>query len=324
VCRIGLSATYRPGRDTIHKALDEGLNYFFYYGFDTQMPAALRDRIRSQRDRYVLATGAYNLIIGHTNLRRTLEKRLRQMRTDYIDVYQLHNPAAVDYDDPDGLYQGLLEARSRGLVRFIGMTNHRLDVALEAAASGRFDTIQFPLNILASAEDLAIIEVCRSNDVGLIAMKAMSGGLIRRPDAAFAFLRQYPNVLPIWGVQRERELDEFLGYEEKPPVLDDAMWRAISEERAELSGAFCRGCGYCQPCPAGIPIDLAARLTLMMSRAPYQQYLTESFRQQMERIEDCIDCGGCRSRCPYGLDTPALLRQNLADYRAFCAEHEAG
>jgi predicted aldo/keto reductase-like oxidoreductase len=153
-------------------------------------------------------------------------------------------------------------------------------------------------------------------------MKAMSGGLIRRPDAAFAFLRQYPNVLPIWGVQRESELDEFLAYENDPPALDDAMRALIETERTELSGDFCRGCGYCQPCPAGIPIATAARLSLLMARAPYADYLTDDFREQMERIEECTECGHCRSNCPYGLDTPALLRRNLEEYRAFRARHD--
>jgi len=227
----------------------------------------------------------------------------------------------VEYDDPEGAYAGMVEAQRKGLVRFIGLTNHRLPVALEAATSGRFDTVQFPLNILSSADDLTLIETCRANDVGLIAMKAMSGGLIRRPDAAFAFLRQYDNVLPIWGVQRASELEEFLRYEADPPALDDAMRALIDSERAELSGDFCRGCGYCLPCPAEIPIPTAARLSLLMARAPYADFLTDEFREQMERIEECTECGHCRSNCPYGLDTPALLRRNLEEYREFCAAH---
>jgi aryl-alcohol dehydrogenase-like predicted oxidoreductase len=305
----------------LRRAYDAGVTFFdtarMYTDSEHKIGLALAD----VRDEIVIATKS--MARDRKTLLEQLETSLRELRTDHVDVYQLHNPASVDYDDPDGAYAGIVEAREKGLVRFLGLTNHRLPIAMEAAASGRFDTIQFPLNFLASADDLTLIDACRANGVGLIAMKAMSGGLIRRPDAAFAFLRQCDNVLPIWGVQRMAELDEFLAYEADPPTLDAEMLRLIESERAELSGGFCRACGYCQPCPAGIPIETAARLSLLMARAPYEPFLTDEFREQMERIEDCTECGHCRSNCPYGLDTPALLRRNLEEYREFCAAHQA-
>lgn len=304
----------------LRKAYDNGINFFdtarAYTDSEEKIGLALSDVRKS------IFIATKTAATDKKSLFKDLETSLRMLKTDYIDIYQLHNPASIDYDDPDGIYQGLCEAKRKGLVRFIGLTNHRLNLALEAARSGRFDTIQFPLSMLSSDEDLKLIEECRKNDVGLIAMKAMSGGLIRRPDAAFAFLRQFPNVLPIWGVQRERELDEFLSYEENPPLLDDVLRQVIEKERQELSGDFCRGCGYCKPCPAGIPIETAARLTLLMSRAPYQPYLSDEFKEQMDRIENCTGCGHCRRHCPYGLDTPALLRRNLEEYRAFCNSHK--
>jgi aryl-alcohol dehydrogenase-like predicted oxidoreductase len=303
----------------LHRAFDAGVDFFdtarMYTDSEHKIGAALTD----VRDEIVIATKS--MARDRKTLLEQLETSLRELRTDHIDLYQWHNPAVVDYDDPDGAYAGMVEARDKGLVRFLGLTNHRVDVALAAATAGNFDTIQFPLNFLASANELSLIEVCRANDVGLIAMKGMSGGLLRRPDAAFAFLRQFDNVLPIWGVQRMVELEEFLAYEEDPPALDDEMLGLIESERAELSGGFCRACGYCQPCPAHIPIETAARLSLLMARAPYAPFLTDEFREQMERIEECTECGHCRANCPYGLDTPALLRQNLKDYREFCALH---
>jgi aryl-alcohol dehydrogenase-like predicted oxidoreductase len=230
----------------LRRAHDAGVTFFdtarMYTDSEHKIGLALAD----VREEIVIATKS--MARDRRTLLEQLETSLRELRTDHVDVYQLHNPTSVDYDDPDGAYAGMVEAREKGLVRFLGLTNHRLPLALEAATSGRFDTIQFPLNYLASPDDLSLIEACRVSDVGLIAMKAMSGGLIRRPDAAFAFLRQYDNVLPIWGVQRMTELDEFLAYEADPPALDEAMRRAIEAERAELSSGFCRACGYCQPC----------------------------------------------------------------------------
>ncbi len=250
------------------------------------------------------------------SLLENVETSLAKLRTDHIDLYQLHNPEVLpDPADPEGTFVGLLEAKARGWVRHIGITNHRLAVALEAAESGLYETVQYPLNLLSTKEELRLIEVCRDRDVGLIAMKAMSGGLLSSASAAFAFLRQFDNVLPIWGIQRETELSEFLALEKDPPALDARLETLIEKDRAELSGAFCRACGYCMPCPEGIPISMAARMSLLLSRMPAEGFLTPEWQERMESIERCQDCGQCTSRCPYHLDTPALLKANLADYR---------
>ena len=124
-------------------------------------------------------------------------------------------------------------------------------------------------------------------------------------------------MVPIWGVQREEELDEFLALEANPPALDEAMRQAIERDRAELSGEFCRGCGYCLPCPAGIPIPMAARMAFLLRRAPYRQFLAEDWQRGMHAIDNCTNCGHCTAHCPYHLDPPRLLRKMLEDYRAF-------
>jgi uncharacterized protein len=249
-----------------------------------------------------------------------LELSLRNLRTDRIDLYQLHNPAFVPRPgDGTGLYEALLEARRAGKIRFIGITNHRLPVAREAVESGLYDTIQFPFSALSSAEDLELVRMAREKGMGFIAMKALSGGLLSNARAAFAFVRSHADVLPIWGVERPDQLDEFLAMEADPPELDDAMRELIDRYRAELSGSFCRGCGYCMPCPAGIEINTAARITFLMRRARFELYATEEWKAKMGLIEKCTLCGSCRKKCPYGLDTPALLRSQLAEYREMTA-----
>jgi uncharacterized protein len=197
------------------------------------------------------------------------------------------------------------------------LTNHRLDVALEAAASELFDTIQFPLSSLSMEKDLALVDECRKLDIGVIAMKALSGGLITNVAATFAFLRQYRNVVPIWGMQFESELDEFLHLEANPPALDKDMWAQIERDRKELAGQFCRGCGYCMPCPVDIPINTAARLSFLMKRSPFQRFLEDEWKAQMELINDCTECGQCKDACPYELDTPNLLKKELKAYMDF-------
>ncbi len=300
----------------LRRAYEAGINFYDtargYTDSEEKIGAALAD----VRDHIVIATksGAKN----RQKLLADLETSLRHLRTDHVDILQLHNPAQLpDPDDPESTYAGLLEARAKGMVRFLGFTNHRRSAAEQAIASGLYDTIQFPLCMISPPEDLALVDACRQADLGLIAMKALSGGLITNARAAFAFLRQFENLVPIWGIQRPAELEEFLALDAAPPALDAAMRAVIEADRRALQGDFCRGCGYCLPCPAEIPIPMAARMSLLLRRLPAARFLDDEWAASMGRIDNCIDCGHCKAHCPYGLDTPELLRRNLADYRTF-------
>ena len=248
-------------------------------------------------------------------LRRDLERSLSELGCGYIDIYQLHNPSFCPKPgDGTGIYETLLEFKAEGKIKHIGITNHRLNVAREAVTSGLYETLQFPFCYLASEADIELVKLCRELNVGFIAMKALSGGLITRSDAAYAFMLRYDNVLPIWGIQHESELDEFISYFDNEPASDE-LDALILHDRSELSGSFCRGCGYCMPCPAGIEIFNCARMSQLIRRSPSANWLTEEKQKMMENITNCKNCGRCKSKCPYGLDTPTLLRQNLDDYR---------
>ncbi|MBU3215306.1 aldo/keto reductase [Clostridium estertheticum] len=313
--------SFDEAKHILRKAYDNGINFF-----DTAR--AYSDS--EEKIGYSLADVRENIIIAtktHAKDRKTLlehlQTSLKNLKTDYIDIYQLHNPDVLpDPKDPEGLYAGLLEAKKKGLIRFIGITNHKLKNAMDAAASGLYDTVQFPLCSLSSDDDLLLIKECKKRNIGLIAMKALSGGLITDASSAFAFLRQFDNVVPIWGIQRETELDEFITLEKNPPLLDDIMWSIINKDRSELSGDFCRGCGYCLPCPAGIEIPTSARISLLLKRAPYQGFLEDSFKEKMELINNCIQCGHCKNHCPYKLDTPNLLKRELKNYSEFYAKNK--
>jgi predicted aldo/keto reductase-like oxidoreductase len=192
-------------------------------------------------------------------------------------------------------------------------------VASEAAESGLYDTLQFPFSYLSTDKDIALVQTCKEKQIGFIAMKALSGGLITHSAAACAWLTQFDNVIPIWGVQHEWELDEFLSYIPTPPILTDEMSAIIEEDRKELQGNFCRGCGYCMPCPSGIVINFCARAMLLLRRAPVEMLMSQSGKDMMMKIEDCTECGQCAAQCPYGLDTPALLKQNYRDLQEILA-----
>lgn len=254
------------------------------------------------------------------DMRRDLALSLEMLRTDYIDLYQFHNPSFCPKPgDGSGLYEAAMEAKEGGKIRHIGITNHRLGIAKEAIESGLYETLQFPFCYLATEKEEKLVEGCKKADMGFIAMKALSGGLITNSAAAYAHIAQYDNVLPIWGIQREKELDEFLSYIENPPIMTEEIKAVIAKDRGELAGDFCRGCGYCMPCPAGIEINNCARMSLLLRRSPSALQLTDEVQEKMKKIEGCLHCNQCKNKCPYGLDTPELLARNLEDYKRVLA-----
>ena len=297
----------------LKKAFNHGITFFDTAGAYSDSEEKLGLAFEGIREEIYIATKtAADTAEG---FRRDLEESLRLLKTDYIDLYQFHNPAVCPKPgDGSGLYEAMLEARERGTVRHIGITNHRLHVAAEAVESGLYETLQFPFSYLASEKELELVEACKAADMGFIAMKALSGGLITNSAAAYAYLAKFDNVLPIWGIQREHELEEFLSYIDNPPVMTEELEAVIEHDRKELLGEFCRGCGYCMPCPAEIEINTCARMSLLIRRSPSAGHLTEASQNMMMKIKDCLHCGQCSSKCPYGLDTPALLERNLKDY----------
>ncbi len=247
---------------------------------------------------------------------KDLETSLRLLKTDHIDVYQLHcAPRCFAPGDESGLYECMLEAKKQGKILHIGITAHLIQVAMEAAKSGLYETVQFPFSYLASDKEKELVRTCAENNVGFIAMKGLAGGLITRSDAAMAFMTTQPNVLPIWGVQREHELDEWLSFFEKTPEMTEEIQEFIEKEQVSLAGDFCRGCGYCMPCPSEILINNCARMSLMVRRAPSKAWLSEYWQKEMDKINNCIECRQCTAKCPYSLDTPNLLKKNYEDYQ---------
>lgn len=313
-----------PMDEAVHilrRAYDAGINFYDTARYYSDSEAKIGNAFEDIRDNIIIATksGAAT----KSGLLKDLETSLKNLKTDYIDVYQLHNPESLpDPEDPESSYAGLLEAREKGMVRFIGVTNHSLDRATAAVKSGLYDTLQYPLCHISAQADLDIISLCREMNVGLIGMKPLSGGLITNARAAFAFLRQYENLVPIWGMQRMEELEQILDFDSQPPVLDEELQTFIENDRDDLAESFCRACGYCLPCPAAISIPMAARMGLLLRRMPYKQFMTDSAYDQMHKIDNCINCGHCKAHCPYGLDTPSLLKKMLADYDEFYAEHK--
>ena len=212
------------------------------------------------------------------------------------------------------MYAAALEAKKEGKIKHIGITAHLLNVAQEAVESGLYETLQFPFAYISGEQEIALVKKCADAGMGFLGMKGLAGGLLTNSKLCYWFACQYESVLPLWGVQRESELAEFLSYQDNPPVMDDEMKAVYEKDLKELSGDFCRGCGYCMPCPKGIQINNCARISQLLRRSPSKNWLSEEWQANMAKIKECIHCNQCASKCPYGLDTPKLLEKNLEDY----------
>lgn len=247
---------------------------------------------------------------------KDLNTSLEKLKTDYIDIYQFHRAQrCYRPGDGTGMYECMEKAKKEGKIRHIGITAHKIGIAREAIESGLYETLQFPLSYISCESESELPGLCREKNMGFIAMKALAGGLITNSAAAFAFMSQFDNVMPIWGIQREKELSEWLSHMHNPPVFKEDFKEFAKREKETLTGDFCRGCGYCMPCPQGISINDCARMSLMVRRAPAAAWVSERWQKEMKKIENCTGCGRCISRCPYSLNTPELLKRNYEDYK---------
>jgi aryl-alcohol dehydrogenase-like predicted oxidoreductase/ferredoxin len=301
----------------LHRAVAGGVTFFdtarSYSNSEEKLGAAFAGGMRKK-----LVIASKTQAGSPEGIRRDIATSLAALRTDYIDIYQFHNPKTVPLpDDGTGRYETFLDLKKAGAVRFISLTNHSLEKARQAVASGLYDTVQFPFSMLSTDQETQLAHQARDADVGFLGMKGLGGGLIRNVAATFAYTRRFDNVLPLWGIQRMEELEEFLALDAAPPVWDSRMEHAVTEEKNALGPSFCRGCGYCLPCPAGIEIPTVARLTLLLGRSPWQRFVTPEWREKIAATAQCTHCNACKSRCPYHLDTPALVADNAQQYALF-------
>ena len=305
----------------LRAAYEGGINYFDTANAYTDSEEKIGLALSDVRDKIVISTKS--AATSKEGILTHIENSLRMMKTDYIDLFQFHKvPEVPNPEDPNGAYAGAVEAKKRGWIGHIGVTTHRVNVAEACIASGFFETLQFPFSYISTDRDLALADKCREAGMGYIAMKGLAGGLLNNARACCAFMNGYDNVVPIWGIQHMEELEQWLALAEEEPEMDEALWAFVKQERQELSGSFCRSCGYCMPCPMGIEIRECARMNMLLRRSPWQQYMTEEWQAKMNKINDCIECHSCSSKCPYQLDTPNLLKYMLKDYTEFYESHK--
>ena len=237
ISRVAMGATslHKIGDDTqvyklVRSAYDQGINFFDTSRKTPECEKLLGDAIGDIRDNVMLATKTASLI--PSEVLRDLEESLNVMHTDVIDLFQYETDSFMpEKDGPDGIYNALLQLKESGKVKAIGLATEDLDIAERAINSGLYDTIQFPFSMLSSDETIALVKLCEESDVGFIAMQPLCGGVLDNIPLAFGFLHQFENVIPLWGVESEEELEQILYFNEKPPVIDDKFNEDVEKIR---------------------------------------------------------------------------------------------
>lgn len=245
-----------------------------------------------------------------------LETSLKNLKTDYVDIYQFHCvEQCYRPGDGTGMYECMEDFKRQGMIKHIGITAHKIGIAEEAVKSGLYETMQFPFSYLSGQKEIDLINLCKEKNVGFIAMKGLAGGLITNSKAAYTYMTQFDNVLPIWGIQHMSELEEWLSFMKDSPEYDKTMQEFVEQDKKSFGQDFCRGCGYCMPCPQGILINNCARMSQLVRRCPSAPWLNDFWQDAFKKIPNCTGCGACKKKCPYGLDIPNLLKKNYEDYQ---------
>lgn len=303
----------------LRRAYEGGIRYFDTANMYTDSEEKIGKALSDVRKEIVISTKSAGR--DHATVAEHIQLSLERVKTDYIDLFQFHQVSNWEEID-SGAWEAAMDAKKKGYIRHIGATSHLLSFAFEMVESGRFETMQYPFSYLSGEDEFRLVQRCREKNVGYIAMKALAGGMLSNARAVHAFMGAQDGVVPIYGIQTMEELEQWLALAEEDPELDVSLQAVIEADRAQLAGQFCRSCGYCMPCPQDIEIRNCARMDMLIRRSPWRPYFTPEWQEKMNRINECLECGLCKSRCPYGLDTPKVLKYMLKDYWEFYEAHK--
>ena len=261
------------------------------------------------REKFVIATKS--MARTKEAMARDIDISLKNLRTDYIDLYQIHNPSLAELEQviaPGGALEALMEAKAAGKIRHLGLTAHMAAVFERALELDWVETVMFPYNIVETQGE-ELMAKCREKNVGFICMKPMAGGALEDARLALRFIRQNENVsVVIPGMYDIHEIDENLAAVEDTSALTEEELLKIQTIRRELGTQFCRRCNYCQPCTAGISISGIFVLEGYLQRYGLGDWAQKRYDALNKKAGDCVGCGACEKRCPYQLP----IRQMLA------------
>ena len=310
----------RPPEDQavqiIRKALELGVNFIdtaYVYGSEERIGEA----VAGQRDDVILATKT--TARDREIASEQLEESLRRLNTDYIDLWQFHNPTKPEHFEtilgPGGAMEIAQEALETGKVRHIGFTTHSMDMALEMIPTSHFETIMFPFNFVTKEAEDQLVALSKKHDVGFLAMKPFAGGQISNANHAIKYLLQFDNVLLCPGIEKAKELVEIIdilngSWELTPQEKED-----MEKYRENLGTRFCRRCGYCMPCPEDVSIQTLMILPTFFQRFPTEWISArEGIMKAAQSAEQCAECGECEEKCPYNLPIREMIKESYELY----------
>jgi len=306
--------TVEEGIPVINAAFDAGIKFIDTargYNSEQHFGAVLKER----RDKDGIFVATKSPKTNADDMRKELETSLQQLQVEMIDLYQCH--AVRDEDalkkvmSQGGALEALKKARDEGLIRFIGITSHRFEVLEKAIESGEFDTIMIQYSFIDYEAERRIIPLANEKDIGIIVMKAFAGGVIERSSPALKYvLRQPVSVVPV-GMSSIEEVKDNIAVAEGTMQLTDEEKEYIEQTKRETEKVFCRRCGYCMPCPNGVPIPQVLSFSMIYKRIGWK----DMFLNWMEKAEECAECEECLPKCPYELPIIELIKQKREEIR---------
>ena len=297
-------------KQLIHAMVEKGINYIDTARGYTVSESYLGEALEGVRDKFVLATKS--MAVTKEAMASDIETSLHNLRTDYIDLYQIHNPSVAALDTilaPGGALEALLEAKAAGKIGHIGFTTHTTQLFEKALSLDWVETIMFPYNLVETQGE-ELMRKCTEKNIGFIVMKPLAGGAIEDPALALRFICANPDVtVVIPGMYDVKEIDMNLAAVENTAPLSADELKKIEEIRSQLGNNFCRRCNYCQPCSAGINISGIFILQGYLDRYGLGEWAKVRYDAMPVKANACIDCGACETRCPYNLPIRQLLKE---------------
>ena len=303
-------------KELIQSLLDNGINYIDSAKGYTVSEEWIGWGMQGNRDKFILATKSMSR--DYNGMKKDIESSLSAFQTDYIDLYQVHNPSMAQLETvcgENGALQALMEAKKAGKIGHIGLTAHAIEVFEKALSLPWVETIMFPYNLV-ETQGKDLIARCREAGIGFIDMKPLAGGAIEDSALALKFLFSDQNVdLIIPGMYCPREVEENVRAANAPSfALTEEEIRKIGEIRGQLGENFCRRCNYCAPCSQGISIPNVFLFAGYLERYGLEGWAKERYQTLGAKAGDCIQCGLCESRCPYHLPIREMMKKCAEEF----------
>ena len=302
-------------RILIEKLVENGINYIDTARGYSVSEQYLGEALDGLRDKFILATKS--MALTKDNMAKDVDISLKNMRTDYIDLYQFHNPSLGQLEQiiaPGGALEALQEAKAAGKIGHIGLTTHSAKVFEKALEFDWVETVMFPYNLVETHGE-ELIQKCSENNVGFIAMKPLAGGAIEDPTLALRYISKNAGVsVVIPGMAEISELDQNLAAVNDTAPLSGSELEKIDMIRKQLGTQFCRRCGYCAPCTVGIVIPNMFVFEGYLERYGLADWARGRYNAQAKTASDCIECGVCETRCPYQLPIREMLKHTAKSF----------